>query len=161
MKKRDHDKPRSLAAVLKEVFKGRGWDLAYSRNRIVALWPEIVDATVARHAGAEKLTGTTLHVAVDSSVWMNELAAIKNVLLEKINAHLEPGATPITDIRFHQRSMKSKKETQPATRPGSGLTEKDARMIRLMLEPVREDDLKNVLRKILEKDSLLKQRRTE
>lgn len=150
-----------MATVLKELFKDRGWSLAFSRNRLVTLWPEIVDATVARHARAEKLIGSTLYVAVDSSVWMNELAAIKIVLLEKVNAHLEPGATPISDIRFYQRSTATRQETLPPTRPETRLTEKEARMIRLMLEPVRENELKTILRKILEKDSLLKRRRTE
>ena len=56
---------------------------------------------MAAHATAEAVSGSTLQVSTDSSVWMNELAAIKTVLLKKINTCLPDDVPPITDIRFY------------------------------------------------------------
>jgi len=161
MSREKRSEPIPAGQVLQKVFKIRGWKSALSRHRIIALWPKIVDATVARHARAEKLSGSTLHVVVDSSVWMNELAAIKNVLLEKVNARLEPGAAAITDLRFHQRSWARQNEPPLPVYTEPHLSEKDVRLDRQLLEPVRDDELKPLLKRILEKDRRLKNRRDE
>lgn len=154
-------KPVPAGQVLRTVFKNRGWKSTLSRHRIITLWPQIVDATVSRHATAEKLSGSTLHVVVDSSVWMNELAAIKSVLLEKVNARLERGAAPIMDIRFHQRSWARQAEAPQPVAAEPQLSETDVRLVRQLLEPVRDEELKPLLKRILEKDRLLKNRRDE
>lgn len=156
MNRDKRNKPIPAGQILQTVFKNRGWKSALARHGIIALWPQIVDSTVARHAMAEKLSGSTLYVIVDSSVWMNELAAIKNVLLEKVNARLERGAQPVTDIRFHQRSWAGRAKTPQAVTPEPHLSEKDVRMVRQLLEPVSDEGLKPLLKRILEKDRLLK-----
>ncbi|MEJ2718296.1 MAG: DUF721 domain-containing protein [Deltaproteobacteria bacterium] len=150
-----------VGSILDDVFHRMGLKPALSRQSIVYLWPKIVNSAVARHAVAEKIVGSTLHVAVDSSVWMNELAAIKDVLLGKVNSCLEASATPITDIRFFQRSYLRRSPTRTSPRVYPQLTDDDLRMIRGALEPVKDEALRTVLKEILEKDRRLKLRGRE
>ncbi len=160
MKYDTHSKPVAAGAALRSALSGMGLQAALSRQSVIQLWPKIVQAPVSSHAQAEKLVGSTLYVVVDSSVWMNEIAAIKNVLLEKINSCLPPRVAAITDIRFHQRSWAGAKATdEPRGCPPPPPTDKDIRMARQVLEPVRDEHLKRVLKRILEKDRLLKCRR--
>jgi len=160
MKYDRHKKPVAAGSALRSALSGLGLQAALSRHNVIQLWPKIVEAPVSNHAQAEKLVGSTLYVVVDSSVWMNEIAAIKNVLLEKINSCLPPRVAAITDIRFHQRSWAGgAKAHEPQGCAPSPPTEKDVRMARQVLEPVRDAHLKTVLQRILEKDRQLKCRR--
>ncbi len=159
MKYRIHSKPVAAGAALRKVLNSLGLQSALSRHNVIQLWPKIVEAPVSTHAQAEKLVGSTLYVAVDSSVWMNEIAAIKNVLLEKINSCLPKRVAAITDIRFHQRSWARAKPPEPQADAPSPPTEKDTRMVRQVLEPIKDEDLRAALMRILEKDRQLKCRR--
>lgn len=160
MKIRKKGKPVTAGSVLRGVVGSLGLQAGLSRHRVLQMWPKIVEPTVARHAKAERVTGGTLHVAVDSSVWMFELATIKDLLLEKVNACLDPGAARITDIRFAQRSWIAPKppESLPA-RPLPSLNENDLRAVDRILAPIKDESLKAVLQRILEKDRLTKKLR--
>jgi hypothetical protein len=160
MKYRRKGRPETAGAVLRGVVNGLGLREGLSRHSVLHLWPKIVEPTVARHARAERITGGTLHVVVDSSVWMFELATIKSLLLEKVNACLEKGAAPITDIRFSQRSWGHQTPKQlPAPSQPPQLGEKDLRIVGQILEPIKDETLKTLLQRILEKDRLMKQQR--
>lgn len=160
MKRSGPSKPVSAGSLVDGVLEGLGLRRGLSRHSVVQLWPKIVDTTVARHTKCEKLVDSTLYVLVDSSVWMNELAALKRVLLDKVNGCLEPGTPKITDIRFQQRSWaKSADETQESPAPDAPPTEENKRMVRRALEPVKDEHLKKALERILEKDRVLKSRR--
>jgi len=159
MKRQRLKNPVSAGSVLGKVLTQLGLSSSISKHNIIQRWPKIVDSAVSRHAKAEKVVGSTLHVIVDSSVWMNELAAVKNVLMDKVNARIRSEAAKITDIRFTQRSWAKEcpKEEDAAKTPPRELTEKEARLVRTLLAPVKDDRLKALLKRILEKDALLKQ----
>lgn len=160
MKRSGPPKPVSAGRLLDGLLDALGLKRGMSRHGVVHLWPKIVDAAIARHTKCEKVVDSTLYVSVDSSVWMNELAALKGVLLEKVNSCLEPGASRITDIRFHQRSWaRSGDETPSDPPPPSPPTEENKRMVRRTLEPIKDEELKKTLQRILEKDRVLKSQR--
>jgi len=149
----------SVGSVVREVLQRMGLEAPLARHNIARLWPKIVDSAVARHAKVESVSGSTLVLAVDSSVWMNEMAAIKNLLLEKVNASLPPNAVPFTDIRFMQRSWaKAKDRKHQEPRPPE-MTDQESRVIDKILEPVKDPDLKVILQKILNEDRKLKWKR--
>jgi predicted nucleic acid-binding Zn ribbon protein len=148
-----------VGSVLDEALAAAGLKAAFSRHRVVAIWPRIVSSAVARHAVAEKVVGPVLHVAVDSSVWMNELAAIKIVLLEKVNAALDPAAAPITDIRFYQSSRVGRTKAAPPISAPPPLSEDDLAKVSKSLEGVKDEELKAILRRIMEWDLQLKHQR--
>jgi predicted nucleic acid-binding Zn ribbon protein len=153
--------PVSAGMVLGNVLNGLGLSEAVSRHRIVHLWPKIVDTAVARHAKAVKISGSLLHVVVDSSVWMNELVAMKGVLIQKLNASLPRGTSGITDIRFRQRSWAKEQLPEPVRPEPPGPDEADARQVRQILEPVTDEHVRSLLARILEKDRLLRYRRKD
>jgi predicted nucleic acid-binding Zn ribbon protein len=151
--------PVPLNKLLESAFERLGLGSSFARYKILRLWPRIVGKVVAGHAVAEKVTGSVLHVAVDSSGWMNELSAMKQLLLEKIESYLEPGSPPITEIRFRQCSQaggKSRAQPEPeAPEP----TEEELRLMRKALEPVRDEELRKIFERVIEKDRRLKHRR--
>ena len=159
MKGKNPHIPKNVGSVLRDVLKSMGLGVPLSRHNLVRLWPKIVDSTVAGHARVEQISGSTLVLAVDSSVWMNELAAIKGLLLEKVNACLEPDAAPITEIRFLQRSWAKRRESSLTTTQPPPVTPQEAQIIDSVLAPVTDPELKAILARILEKDRKLKWRR--
>jgi predicted nucleic acid-binding Zn ribbon protein len=161
MKRKSLKNPVLAGTALKKALERHGLKEAVSRHSIVSLWPKIVAEGIARHAKAEKIVGSTLYVAVDSSGWMNELAAVKHVLLQKVNSHLERGIAPITDIRFSQRSWAKAPEPVPPAEDPPPPDERETRIRDRMLEPIQDDELKRTLERILEKDRKLKYRRGE
>lgn len=149
----------SVGSILETVFARLGGKSSLTRHRIIELWPRIVEVPVARHTSAERLSGSMLHVAVDSSVWMNELAAIKPVLLEKVNAFLGTDVAPITDIRFHQRSWACGTAPERPDLPVPPPTEEELRLMRKAMELVKDEELRKTLESLWEKDRRLKFRR--
>jgi hypothetical protein len=90
---------------------------------------------------------------------MHELAALKNVLLEKINSRLSAQAAPIEDIRFRQRSWVSTPSGSEEELSPPEPDESHLRTVSRVLEPVKDSDLRELLARILEKDRTLKWRR--
>jgi hypothetical protein len=159
MKGKNPGFPQNAGSVLRDVLNRMGLGVPLSRHNLVRLWPKIVDSTVASHARVEQISGSTLVLAVDSSVWMNELSAIKILLLQKVNARLEPEAPPITEIRFVQRSWAKRRETRETTTKPPPMTPQEAEILESVLAPVTDPDLKAIFARILEKDRKLKWRR--
>lgn len=158
MKKKTKSIATRAGSVIGEILQRMGLQAPLARHNIARLWPKIVDSAVARHANVESVSGSTLVLAVDSSVWMNEMAAIRNLLLEKVNASLPPNAAPFTEIRFMQRSWARTDDRKPKAQPPE-MTDQEGRVVSKILEPVRDPDLKIILQKILDEDRKLKWRR--
>ncbi|MBM3301050.1 MAG: DUF721 domain-containing protein, partial [Deltaproteobacteria bacterium] len=137
MKPGTSQEPQSARAILLTLLKKRGLYTALSRHSVVTDWPKLVGPTLAAHARAEKVSGSTLFVIVDSSVWMHELAGLKRVLLDKVNGNLPEGAPPIDDIRFCQRSWASPSVGPPAEPSPPEPDSTDHATVIQLLEPVK------------------------
>ena len=159
MKNKTKSAVTKLGSVLQDVLHRMGLEAPLARHNIARLWPKIVDSAIARHAKVESVSGSTLFLAVDSSVWMNEMSAIRNLLLEKVNASLPPGAVPFTEIRFMQRSWAKAPDKKSSKPHAPELSDQESRVIGKILEPVKDPDLKIILQKILDQDRKLKWRR--
>lgn len=159
MKRPKLKEPVTARSVLNRIIHQFGLQAGLSRHKVIELWPEIVGEGVARHASATEVKGAVIHVAVDSSVWMNELAAIRMTLLKKVNSRLEQGAAPITDIRFHQVSSLRVPDSQPVEPEQSPPDEELSVTAMTALEPVRDKDMRSLLERIMRKDQQLKKRR--
>ncbi len=159
MKKKTKSAATRAGSVLRDVLQRLGLEAPLARHNIARLWPKIVDSAIARHAKVESVSGSTLFLAVDSSVWMNEMAAIKNLLLEKVNASLPPDAVQFTEIRFMQRSWAKAPDPKGPKPKAPEPTDQETRLFGKIVEPVKDPDLKIILQKILEEDRKLKWRR--
>ena len=66
-------------------------DLSYrlSEYGVWPVWNEVVGKTIAANAQPEKIRNGTLFVKVTSSVWMQQLQFMKEMIAEKLNHRLE------------------------------------------------------------------------
>ncbi|MGC8659460.1 MAG: DUF721 domain-containing protein [Desulfomonilaceae bacterium] len=161
MKRKGLTRPAAAGSVLLNTLRRMGLGSALSRQSIVTRWPRIVDSVIAKHARAERLVGDTLHVYVDSSVWMNELAAVKLVLLEKINSKIDPEAPKIKDIRFSQTTWRRGEFAKENTRPGPPSIEMapDTTAIEVSISninSIKNTEIRRIVERIIRKDARFK-----
>lgn len=156
---RKYSSPVKARSALEKALRDMGLQSVLTRHRIVPLWAELVGPVLSKHSVADRLDGAVLHVAVDSSVYMNELAAHKPVLLEKINDRLDPGLPPVKDIKFFQDSRIRRRESSPSTEETPQPTDEDFNAVQPMLGDVSDPELRSVLTRILAKDRVLKRQR--
>lgn len=90
--------PRAVGAFLEAALRRLGLAEGVRAARGFAAWREAVGETIARHAEAIGIRGGVLWVAVDGSVWMQELAARRREILARLAERVGPGV--IGDVRF-------------------------------------------------------------
>lgn len=149
-------KPIHAGKVISGVLKRWGLGKTLLRNDIIVKWPQIVSPAMAKHVKALKVSGSVLYLVVDSSVWMNEISALRNCLIDKI--HSELGFKDlISDIRLQQRSW-ARQEPSPdlPKKVIPEISQKDMQKMAEIVDPIKDDDLRVVLMRILEKDRKLK-----
>ena len=164
MKRKNSSYPKPAGSVLLDTLRQMGLGATLVRQSIVTRWPKIVDSVVGKRARAERLMGDTLYVVVDSSVWMNELCAIKYVLLEKLNANLDHDVPKIKDIRFTQLSWNRQSFKEPPACSPNNLTvsppdEKSIMISKQGIDAVKDSETRRILERIIEKDACFKARR--
>jgi hypothetical protein len=159
--RRPRSRPVPAGSVIRRVIKDLGIQTVIARNQVILDWNKIVDSAVAKHAQAEKLVGSALVIGVDSPVWMNELSALRETLLRKINSKLKPGTPRIQELRFLLRSSLGPEKTASVVPPVPPASEEETREALRILAPVQDDKLKTILARILEKDRALKHTRIE
>lgn len=90
--------PKAVGDMLETVLGDLGLDAAARAFRVGEHWAEAVGEPGARHSRCVGLRGSTLEVAVDSSVWCHQLQLEKARLLAGLRERL--GDEAPTDIRF-------------------------------------------------------------
>jgi predicted nucleic acid-binding Zn ribbon protein len=148
-----------LSSLLNKTLASHGLATRLKEYRVVGRWEKIVGRVIARHAQPSSLRGKKLSVAVDSSAWMQQLSLLKPELVEKLNNSL--GAGSIQDIMFKMGNIAagekpSLKQASPAT------LDKDAReKIEQYVQDINDLDVKQTLRRLIEKDLLTKRKARE
>ena len=158
MKRKGSAYPTPAGSVLLNTLRQMGLGSALSRQSIVMRWPRIVDSVVAKHARAERLVGDTLYLSVDSAVWMNELASMKPVLLEKLNSKLDPDVPQIKDIRFSQTLWRQGAATRKkaTTIPPSVENPPDQTALKVStsnIASIKNSEIRNIIERIIRKDA--------
>lgn len=67
-------------------------------QRLLKVWPELVESRIAAHTRAVELEKDVLIVVVDSPVWMTQLCFLKGQILKRIAPRFRVGL--VRDIRF-------------------------------------------------------------
>jgi len=88
----------ALDSVLKKIARDLKFEDRMEQVLLYRLWQDAVGDAVARNACPVLVRGGVLHVNVTSSVWVQQLHFLRDMLLEKINAGLS--GVKINDIRF-------------------------------------------------------------
>ncbi len=152
--------PKPLSRTVKDVLAGLGLNKALSRHSVIHRWPQLVDSVIARHAKIDRVSGDTIFVIVDSAVWMSELSAIRLKLLQKVNGALDRDAAPFREIRFSLRSWARTAEPEAQKIPDiPPPDEKHLRVVNRILSPLKDQSLKDIVERIVEKDRRLKELR--
>ena len=88
----------SVGQVMPRLLKHLKLDGKINEHRGILGWREAVGETVARRTETLSIRGGTLWVAVENSVWMQELSARRKEILDRLAIHAGRGT--IQDIRF-------------------------------------------------------------
>ena len=80
-------RPRKFARIgdiLPAVLKSAGLDKKLRDQEILTIWPTVVGEEIAARTEAVKIDNGVLHVAVEHSVWLQELHFMEKEILEKL-----------------------------------------------------------------------------
>ncbi|MEO1134913.1 MAG: DciA family protein [Cyanobacteria bacterium J06639_1] len=99
----------SLDRVLNKVRSQPSWKALRRLEMLQQLWPEAVGAAVAAQTFPVRLQRKVLTVAVSSPSWGQNLVYQRQLILKKLNPHLD---TPIQDIRFSPNAWQHARQTK-------------------------------------------------
>ncbi len=88
----------SAGSILDRLTQRMGISTRIEQEKALLYWREAVGETVARRAKARSIKGGILFVAVQDSVWMQELSLLKERIIEKLNSLI--GKTVVKEIVF-------------------------------------------------------------
>lgn len=89
-----------VGATLSGLLSRYNLDSEIARYDFVLHWPEIVGEEVAKRTRPECIRGGTLVIAVQNSVWAQELTFNKRVILSRLQNRL-PNEEVVSDIAFY------------------------------------------------------------
>jgi predicted nucleic acid-binding Zn ribbon protein len=122
-------------------------DLSYrlSEYGVWPVWDEVVGKTIAVNAQPEKIRNGTLFVKVSSSVWMQQLQFMKEMIAEKLNHRLNREV--VKNIFFVVGRIDSPKpsDTQTSTPP----IDQEPKIDQQFLESVSDPELRQAFKKLL------------
>ena len=91
-------KPEKAGDILGRLTKRMGIAARLENEKAVVLWGDAVGQGIARKAKATSVRDSILFVTVQNSMWLQELALLKESIIAKINSLI--GREVITDIVF-------------------------------------------------------------
>lgn len=147
-------KLQRLDEIISRALKKRHVPFQSGDRRLSAVWEEAVGPQIASQSRPEHLRREKLSVKVASSVWMHQLHFLKEEILGKVNAGL--GSAAVKDIRFTIGFVPPPPEVghgvvAPLPPPGL-LKERDKRMMEGCLESLPDEELKEIIRRVMTKE---------
>jgi predicted nucleic acid-binding Zn ribbon protein len=97
--RRRKSEPEAIGKLVPRVLRELGFDTSARVVRIAERWEEAVGPEIASHSRPTALHGDRLEVAVDSSVWCQQLQLRSPELLAALRRLL--GDEAPTALRFH------------------------------------------------------------
>jgi predicted nucleic acid-binding Zn ribbon protein len=90
--------PEKAGNILERLTERMGIATRLEKEKAVVLWGEAVGQGIARRAKAVSVKDNILFVTVQNSMWLQELALLKEGIIAKINSLV--GSDVIGDIVF-------------------------------------------------------------
>jgi predicted nucleic acid-binding Zn ribbon protein len=115
-------KPERISSILERLVSRMGISTRLEQEKAVILWEEAVGRNIARRAQAVSFKSGRLFVVVETSMWLQELALMKEGLIEKLNTLL--GKPVVEDIMFR---IGDPDEERRKERPDGGETQPQGR----------------------------------
>jgi len=88
----------SIGSVIFQLFERMGMSEKIIEQEAVTKWPEVVGSEISSISEAKSIKRGVLRVSIRDSSWRNELAYMKEEILQKLN--FEIGKTVVSDIKF-------------------------------------------------------------
>jgi hypothetical protein len=107
----------------------------------------VVGKTIAANAQPEKIRNGTLFVKVSSSVWMQQLQFMKDMIAEKLNQRLNREV--VKNIFFVVGQIDSPGPAEKVTEPSTRAVEEDPKVDPQFLDSVSDPELRQAFKKLL------------
>jgi len=150
--------------LLKQVLGKKGMDDRLNRYQAWLIWDKVVGQQIATRARPLRFRQGTLEVQVDHPVWMQQLQMLKPQIIAKLKQQL-PNAD-ITDIYLRKAPTPytGKQKTQEAEAPKwqlAQLSEEEQQKIDQVLEPIKDRELRDEMRRLATLQKRLNKGRNE
>jgi len=90
--------PEPISSIIRRILAGKGLSAGVKQGEVLIRWEEIVGDRIAQNAEAYAIESGILFLKVPDSTWRNELALMKESLVEKVNTFF--GEERITRIHL-------------------------------------------------------------
>ncbi len=144
-----------IASPLKNLLQAHGFSGRLSEYRILGQWTGMVGELIASHTRPVSVRGSKLYLGVDSPAWMQQLSLLKPELIEKVNRGLGK-QDAIKEIALNLAEIGGNKRDRPAPSVRYQLTDEERAKIDGFIADVRDPEVRESLRRLIEKDFLRK-----
>ena len=152
---------QKMGDFLQKVLKRKKILLDLIDYRILDIWNGAVGPQISANTNPFKFKNNTLFVHVSSPAWMQQLRFMKQEIMDKVNLDWEK--EEITNIYFSIGDIHytpSKTADNPIDFSRYPLKERDKRLIRENLSQIDDEELKDILEKVMRKE-IIKRRLNE
>lgn len=148
--------PTSISPILKGIIKDFGLEKGIAGALLQIRWREIVGPQIASHTYPAEIRFDTLHLTVDSAVWMHQLSFLKKEILEKCNRLL--GKESVRKIQLRTGPLPPPLESpQEAPALEGECTAEETAFIEEQIVSILDTALKEAVRRALRRHLLHRQ----
>lgn len=126
-----------------------------SEYRILGQWTRMVGDLIASHARPVSVRGSRLNLEVDSPAWMQQLSLLKPDVIERVNRGLGK-QDAIKEIGLKLGEITVAQRNPPPASLKYHLTAEEQAKIESVVGELRDDHVRESLRRVMVKDFLRK-----
>lgn len=145
-------KVEPIGNTIRKILSARGLAGKLKEYRVFEIWDRAVGAGIAGHAQPASMRGRRLTVAVDSSVWMQQLSLLRPDIIEKLNDALGERAVESIILRIGNVVPKQV-GTKKAIRSAAAVLEpEDREKIEEYVKSINNVEVRESLKRLIERD---------
>ena len=136
-----------IGEVLSNSLKRLDLSFRLSEYGVWPVWDEVVGKTIAANAQPEKIRNGTLFIKVSSSVWMQQLQFMKDMIAEKLNQRLNREV--VKNIFFVVGRIDAPGLAEKVAEASTPAVEEDPKIDPQFLDSVSDPQLRQAFKKLL------------
>ena len=136
-----------VGEVLSNSLKRFDLSFRLSEYGVWPVWDEVVGKTIAANAQPEKIRNGTLFIKVSSSVWMQQLQFMKDMIAEKLNQRLKREV--VKNIFFVVGRIDAPGLAEKVAEASTPAVEEDPKIDPQFLDSVSDPELRQAFKKLL------------
>jgi len=138
---------QKISRGLEKLIKELGLEDAVKENAMKERWGELMGEPLSSHLSPKHLAGRTLHINVDSPLWLQEASFYKNEILKKL------APLGIKDIKLKASGLGGKKSINAkrakVEKKEPPLTEEERILLENSTRPIKDEVLKEISKNLL------------